>query len=57
MGEPIDRLSLYFTGRKSVEVREEAIPLLKPDQVLVKTFVSAISPGTELLIYRNQISR
>jgi 2-desacetyl-2-hydroxyethyl bacteriochlorophyllide A dehydrogenase len=56
MGELINRLSLYFTSPKSVEVREEATPLLKPQQVLVRTLFSAISPGTELLIYRHLIS-
>jgi 2-desacetyl-2-hydroxyethyl bacteriochlorophyllide A dehydrogenase len=56
MGESINRLSLYFTKPKSVEVREETIPLLKSGQVLVRSLFSAISPGTELLVYRHQIS-
>jgi 2-desacetyl-2-hydroxyethyl bacteriochlorophyllide A dehydrogenase len=50
------RLSLYFTTPKNVEVREETLPPLKPGQVLVRSLFSAISPGTELLIYRQQIS-
>jgi 2-desacetyl-2-hydroxyethyl bacteriochlorophyllide A dehydrogenase len=56
MGESMIRLSLYFTSPKSVEVREENISALKPDQVLVRTSYSAISAGTELLVYRHQIS-
>ena len=55
MGTFLNRSSLYFCGPKSVEVREEPVPFLKPDQVLVRTQYSAISPGTELLIYRQQI--
>jgi 2-desacetyl-2-hydroxyethyl bacteriochlorophyllide A dehydrogenase len=56
MGGSMTRLSLYFTGPKSVEVREEDVPVLKPDQVLIRTLFSAISGGTELLVYRHQIS-
>jgi len=50
------RLSLYFTKPQKVEVREETLPPLKPGQVLVRSLFSAISPGTELLYYRQQIS-
>jgi 2-desacetyl-2-hydroxyethyl bacteriochlorophyllide A dehydrogenase len=35
-------------------VREEELSGPAPDEVLVQTIASAISPGTELLIYRNQ---
>jgi 2-desacetyl-2-hydroxyethyl bacteriochlorophyllide A dehydrogenase len=55
MGGPINRLSLYFTGPKSVEVREELVPEVKSDHVLIRSLFSAISPGTELLAYRRQI--
>src|SRR5438270_783481 len=34
-----------------VEVREVEIPAPAPNQVLVKTEVSAVSPGTELAVY------
>jgi 2-desacetyl-2-hydroxyethyl bacteriochlorophyllide A dehydrogenase len=37
-----------------VKVRQERLPAPAPGQVLVQTVVSAISPGTELLIYRGQ---
>ena len=46
--------SLYFTARREVSVRKEALPQLKPTQVLVETLFSAISPGTECLIYRGE---
>ena len=48
------RQALYFLGPAQVEVQEEPVPEPGPGQVLVKTLVSAISPGTEMLIYRNQ---
>ena len=49
------RRSLYFTGARTVEVIEEPIPRMAPDEVLVQTMVSAISAGTELLFYRGQV--
>jgi 2-desacetyl-2-hydroxyethyl bacteriochlorophyllide A dehydrogenase len=49
-------LSLYFVRPGYVEVREEAIPEPAPFQVIVRTLYSAISSGTELLIYRQQTS-
>jgi len=48
------RRSLYFTEPYRVSLREEAISLPGPGQVLVRTLMSAISPGTELLIYRGE---
>lgn len=40
-----------------MEVCEADLPAYKPDQVLVKTLCSAISPGTEMLIYRGQFPK
>jgi 2-desacetyl-2-hydroxyethyl bacteriochlorophyllide A dehydrogenase len=48
------RQSLYFTEPYRVSLREEPLSSPGPGQVLVKTLLSAISPGTELLIYRGQ---
>ena len=48
------RHALYFTEPHRVSLREEAISPPGPGQVLVKTLMSAISPGTELLIYRGE---
>ena len=49
------RLSLYFTAPYELEIREEALPPPASDQVLVQTLFSAVSPGTEMLIYRGQV--
>jgi 2-desacetyl-2-hydroxyethyl bacteriochlorophyllide A dehydrogenase len=46
--------SLWFIGPGAIEIRESAIPGPDEDRVLVQTHASAISAGTELLVYRNQ---
>lgn len=51
------RKSLYFTAPGQVELREESLPATAPDQVLVQSLCSAISPGTEMLVYRGQFPR
>ncbi len=48
------RTALYFTAPHQVEVREEALPPGASGQLLIESQVSAISPGTEMLIYRGQ---
>ncbi|MCJ7702988.1 MAG: zinc-binding dehydrogenase [Anaerolineales bacterium] len=48
------RQSLFFTAPYQVEVREMAFQAPGPRELLVKTRFSAISPGSELLIYRGQ---
>lgn len=48
------RQSLFFMGPHRVEVREEPLAPPGPGQVLVQTLISAISPGTEMLVYRGQ---
>ncbi len=50
----MNRQSLYFTAPRQVEVRTEPLPAGKPGQVLVRALLSAISPGTEMLIYRGE---
>ncbi len=46
--------TLFFVAPGVVELREALLPVLAPDQVLVETIYSAISPGTEMLVYRGQ---
>jgi 2-desacetyl-2-hydroxyethyl bacteriochlorophyllide A dehydrogenase len=48
------RKTLFFTAPHQVEVCDEQLPDLAAGQVLVETMLSAISPGTEMLIYRGQ---
>jgi len=46
--------TLYFTAPRQIEVRETSLPALKEKEVLVETICSAISAGTEMLVYRGQ---
>ncbi len=50
----MQRRTIYFSAPKQIEVREEFLPIPGTDQVLVETICSAISAGTEMLIYRGQ---
>jgi 2-desacetyl-2-hydroxyethyl bacteriochlorophyllide A dehydrogenase len=47
--------ALYFTAPQEIALREEVLPEPAPGQVLIQTLISAISSGTELLIYRGQV--
>ncbi len=48
------RQSLWFDAPRHVTLREEAMPAPAAGEVRVKTHASAISPGTEMLIYRGE---
>jgi len=54
---PAEGRSLYFTGPRTVAVERESAPDPAPDEVLVEARVSAVSSGTELLIYRGEVPR
>ncbi|MEF8943788.1 MAG: hypothetical protein V5B78_13475 [Desulfohalobiaceae bacterium] len=47
----IRRSALYFTRPRGTEIREEDLPEPGPGQVQLETIASAISPGSELLVY------
>jgi 2-desacetyl-2-hydroxyethyl bacteriochlorophyllide A dehydrogenase len=50
----VKRKTLYFTAPRQVELREETLPAPSTDEVLVETVCSAISAGTEMLIYQGR---
>ncbi|HEY9151882.1 MAG TPA: zinc-binding alcohol dehydrogenase [Anaerolineales bacterium] len=50
----MQRKTIYFTAPKQVELREEPLPVPGADEVLVETLCSAISAGTEMLVYRGE---
>jgi len=56
MGE-VKRKTLYFTAPHQVELREETLPRLGAGEVLVETVCSAISAGTEMLVYQGHFPR
>jgi 2-desacetyl-2-hydroxyethyl bacteriochlorophyllide A dehydrogenase len=49
--------SVYFSAPKQVELRQEPVPLPGTQEVLVETVCSAISAGTEMLVYRGEIPK
>jgi 2-desacetyl-2-hydroxyethyl bacteriochlorophyllide A dehydrogenase len=51
----VKRLAVYFDAPYQVVAKQETAPGLEPGHVLVGTLASAISPGTELLVYRGQV--
>jgi 2-desacetyl-2-hydroxyethyl bacteriochlorophyllide A dehydrogenase len=53
----VKRRILYFSAPQQVEIREETLPNLEADEVLVETTCSAISAGTEMLIYQGRFPR
>ena len=50
----VKRKTIYFTAPRHVELREESLPAPGADEVLVETICSAISAGTEMLVYRGE---
>ncbi len=46
---------LWFIEPEKIEIREYELASLAPDEVLVRTKVSGISAGTEMLVYRGQL--
>jgi threonine dehydrogenase-like Zn-dependent dehydrogenase len=49
------RNALYFTAPRQVELVEEVLPDPGEEQLVIRTLLSAISPGTETLIYRGEV--
>jgi 2-desacetyl-2-hydroxyethyl bacteriochlorophyllide A dehydrogenase len=51
----IKNYSLFFKEPYKVEIYEDEIPVPQPDELLIRTITSAVSSGTEMLVYRGQI--
>ena len=47
--------AVWFPNAGAVELRDEPLPDLGPDEVRIQAVASAISQGTELLVYRGQV--
>ena len=47
--------SVWFASPRQVELREEAIPAVGPQDARVEAIASAISHGTEMLVFRGQV--
>ncbi len=55
--EGVKRKTVYFTAPGQVEILEETLPEPGAHDVLVETICSAISAGTEMLIYHGRFPR
>jgi 2-desacetyl-2-hydroxyethyl bacteriochlorophyllide A dehydrogenase len=51
----LEARALWFTAPRTVEFRPEKVPSPKPGEVRVQAVVSAISHGTEMLVYRGEV--
>ncbi|MGH3089300.1 MAG: alcohol dehydrogenase catalytic domain-containing protein, partial [Rubrobacteraceae bacterium] len=49
--------ALWFDAPRSAELRPEEIPPPGPDEARVRTLFSAVSHGTEMLVYRGEVSK
>src|SRR5438876_8225648 len=47
--------ALWFPRPRAVELRPEALHPPGPDEIRVRAITSAISHGTEMLVYRGQV--
>jgi len=47
--------SVWFTGPRQVELRTEQLGILGPAEVRIRAVASAISHGTEMLVFRGEV--
>jgi 2-desacetyl-2-hydroxyethyl bacteriochlorophyllide A dehydrogenase len=47
--------ALWFTAPHTTELRPERMPLPGPEEVRIRALASAISQGTEMLVYRGEV--
>jgi 2-desacetyl-2-hydroxyethyl bacteriochlorophyllide A dehydrogenase len=55
IGPDLKARALWFTAPRAAELREETVPAPGPGEVRVETLASAVSAGTELLVYRGEV--
>lgn len=51
----LEARTLWLTAPRTIEFRVEVIPAPGPGEVQVRTIASALSQGTELLVYRGEV--
>jgi 2-desacetyl-2-hydroxyethyl bacteriochlorophyllide A dehydrogenase len=52
---PIEARALWLTAPRTAALRTESVPSPGPGQVRLRMLASALSQGTELLVYRGQV--
>ncbi len=55
MSPPSLATAVWFPRAREVELRQEPLPPVGPGEVRVRAIASAISHGTEMLVYRGQV--
>ena len=50
----MNRTSVIFKNPYEIELRRDTLPSSREGEVIIKTHMSAISAGTEMLVYRGQ---
>ena len=48
--------TLWFTAARTAELRQDDVPDPGPDEVTVRGIASLVSAGTEMLVYRGEVS-
>ncbi|MBV9789236.1 MAG: zinc-binding alcohol dehydrogenase [Chloroflexi bacterium] len=56
MADSLRAQAVWFSAPRTVELRAEPVPPPGPGQVRVQTIASALSHGTERLVYRGEVS-
>ncbi|HEX6711280.1 MAG TPA: zinc-binding alcohol dehydrogenase [Rubrobacter sp.] len=55
IGDELRTRALWFTSPRTATLREEAVPPPGPGEVRVETIASAVSAGSEMLVYRGEV--
>jgi 2-desacetyl-2-hydroxyethyl bacteriochlorophyllide A dehydrogenase len=54
-GDDLKARALWFTAPRTAEFRQETVPPPGRDEVRIRAIASAVSAGTELLVYRGEV--
>jgi 2-desacetyl-2-hydroxyethyl bacteriochlorophyllide A dehydrogenase len=57
IGDKLKARALWFSAPRTATLREETVPSPGPGEVRVEAVASAVSAGTELLVYRGEVPR
>jgi 2-desacetyl-2-hydroxyethyl bacteriochlorophyllide A dehydrogenase len=57
IGDELKAMALWFTAPRTPTLRAETVGPPGPGEVRVKTIASAVSAGTEMLVYRGEVPR
>jgi 2-desacetyl-2-hydroxyethyl bacteriochlorophyllide A dehydrogenase len=56
IGDELKARALWFTAPRTAALRDETVPSPGPGEVRIGAMASAVSAGTELLVYRGEVS-